>query len=289
MNTTSNPTGLAGALRAALQWRLLLLWVLLLLAPTLLIALPTWTLLADKTSNAVDAASMAAGTDVPRIAEALETLGDAAGALTVNAIAAMVLVLLLSPLLTGMVAGTIRGGRRLRFGELLQAGMADYGPMLRMLLWSVIPLGVAIGLGAVAIKGLTANAEHAILASEVDTPRRIGLVLLAVLFVFAHAGVETGRASLGVNGQSRSAIRAWWRGFKLTLRRPVAVLGTCLLTLLAGLVVAALVLLLRMQVDGIGIGGAIIAFLLTQLAVAALCWSRIARLHGLAAIVRRAG
>lgn len=274
-------------LRAALQWRMLLLWTSALLLPALLVAVPGWLFLQAQTAHVMDAGAIASGADVPRLLAVASAAEDVMPALSGSVILSALVALLLSPFLAGMVAASIRSGRVLGFGELIRGGLAEYGPMLRMLLWSVLPLGIAIGIGAGLIGALSSDADSAVLASSTESRARIGMLVLAVLFVLAHATVESGRAILGVNGQSRSAVRAWWRGVKLLLRRPLPVLGICLLTLLLGLAVAAAFLLLRQHVDRSGIGGALVAFVLAQLAVATLCWSRIARLYGLAAVARR--
>ena len=71
-----------------------------------------------------------------------------------------VLMLLLSPWLAGAAVTASRTPERLGFGELVRGGIAEYGPMLRMLLWSVIPLGVALVV-MTAILGATRGHEHA--------------------------------------------------------------------------------------------------------------------------------
>lgn len=57
-------------------------------------------------------------------------------------------------------------------------------------------------------------------------------------------------------------------------------------TCIAGFGLAALLGWLRLAVDGIGAGAAVLSFLVGQAIVLALAWGRIARLHGLAAIAR---
>ena len=55
-------------------------------------------------------------------------------------------------------------------GELLHGGFAEYGRMLRMLLWSIVPLGIAFAIGGGLSAALDTQTESAILASEVHAP-----------------------------------------------------------------------------------------------------------------------
>jgi len=105
--------------------------------------------------------------------------------------------------------------------------------------------------------------------------------------LLAHASVETGRAWLGIDLSRHSAIRAWWRGCRLLLRRPFSVLGIYLLsTALAALIYLPL-LLARAHTPAVGALGLLGAFVLTQLAVAVMAWGRAVRLAGLGALVRQ--
>lgn len=290
MNTSSRRNGvstsgfraLVAALGAALQWRLLLLWLLAMLLPTLLVALPASAWLQGQFGNSLLAADIAAGRNLPLLIDGLSSLGEQMAWLGSTAFMATLLVVLVSPWLNGMVVASIRAGRRLGFGELLQGGLAEYGRMFRTLLWSLLPLGIAIGIGAWLTNLAGKKMDTAILASDVEGIARIALWSAIALFVLAHATVEAGRGWLGADRSLRSAIRAWWRGSKLLLRRPIAVLAVYLGTVLAGCGLAALLGVLRLQFNGASAGGFVVALLLTQLVVIALAWGRIARLYGMA-------
>lgn len=285
MNNSSRRGGVAAMISGlgnAFQWRLLLWWLLALWLPTLLVALPLWSGLQAQWGESPQAAAIAAARDLPLLVDAMVGMEGAMAGINVAAIFATLLTLLLSPWLTGMVVASIRAGRRLGMGELLHGGLNEYGRMFRMLLWSILPLGIAIGLGVAALHLADKHTENAILASQADNAKRIGLIVLVLLFVFAHMTVEAGRGWLGANAGLRSVIRAWWRGTKLVLRRPFAALAVYLGTSIAGYGLAALFGLWRLNTSGAGIGGFLLALLLTQLAVAALAWGRIARLYGFA-------
>lgn len=285
MNASVRRGGIAAlisGLRNAAQWRLLLWWLLALWLPTLLVALPVWSALQGLWGQSPQAAAIAAGKDLPLLADAVAGFDEVLGGINVAGMFALALTLLLSPWLAGMAVASVRAGRKLRMGELLHGGFSEYGRMFRTLLWSVVPLGIAIGLGMAAIHLGTRHEDKAILASEVENGRTIGLIVLAVLFVFAHMTVEAARGFFGADAGLRSALRAWWRGTKLVFRRPLASLTVYLGTSLAGYLIAALLGLWRLNVDGAGIGGFLLGLLLAQLVVAFLAWGRIARLYGFA-------
>lgn len=285
MNDSVRRGGIAAmisGLRHAAQWRLLLWWLLALWVPTLLVALPVGSALQALWGQSPQAAAIAAGGNLPLFADALMGLDEAMGGIGIASLFALALTLLLSPWLAGMVVASIRAGRKLRMGELLHGGFAEYGRMFRSLLWSIVPLGVAIGLGMAAIHLGTKDADKAILASDTERGELIGTIVLIALFVFAHMTVEAGRAWFGADAGLRSAVRAWWRGLKLVLRRPLASLIVYLGTSLFGYVVAALIGLWRFNVSGAGFGGFLLGLLLTQLAIVFLAWGRIGRLYGFA-------
>lgn len=273
---------LASGLRHGLQWRLLLASTLLLLLPTLLLALPVAGWLQAQFAHSLQAATIAAGDDAPLLLEGLLKIREHGAWLGGSAAAATLLALLLSPWLSGMVVASIRAGHTLRLGALLRAGLGEYLRMLRMLAWSVLPLAVAVGLGLWAMDMAQASTEKAILASDAERTSRIALAVLAVLLVLAHASVEAGRAWIGADLGLRSVIRAWWRGCKLLLRRPLATLLVYLGTSIVGYGLALGLGVVRLQVDGSSWGGWLAGFALTQLVVATLAWGRAARLHGLA-------
>lgn len=289
MNRASRRGGLGAAfssLGTALQWRLLLLWLLATLVPALLVATPLWTSLQAQFGHSVHAAVIAAGDNLPLLLEGLGEMGEHGQWLAAALGGSGLLMLLLAPWLTGMVVASLRAGRRLGFAELAAGGLSEYWRMLRMMLWSVLPIGLAILFGGIVLGALQAGTEDAILASEVESATRIGLIVMVVLGVLAHVTVEAGRGWLGADPALRSVVRAWWRGLKLLLRRPLATLLVYVVTCVAGFGLAALLGWLRLAVDGIGAGAAVLSFLVGQAIVLAIAWGRIARLHGLAAIAR---
>jgi hypothetical protein len=287
MNSTPRRGGFGAALAAlksALQWRLLLLWILATLLPTLLVATPLWATLQAQFAHSVYAAQIAAGQDVSLLMQGLGKVGEHMGWLTAGLGASTVLMLLIAPWLTGMVVASLRAGRRLGFGELVHGGVSEYWRMLRMMLWSMIPLGVALAIGGGIMGAMNSGAEHAILAADADAAARNGLIAAGIVFVLLHATVEAGRGWLGADRTLRSVVKAWWRGVKLLVRRPLATLLVYLVASIAGYGLAALFAWWRVRADGTGGGAFVLSFLLGQAVVAMLAWGRIARVTGMASL-----
>jgi hypothetical protein len=278
---------LFGAMRAALQWRLLLWWTVLLLLPTLAASLPVWQMLGANLDHSVHAAQLADKLDMLAIADlignARERFGPAIGS---GGIVALALTLLLSPLLAGMTIYAARAPRRPGFIDLLAGGAQHYARMFRMFVWSVVPLAIAGVLAGIAFKIAGKAAESAILESDAEQASRLALIAAVVVFALVHATIDAGRALLANERRRRSAIVAWWGGVRLMLRRPLSLLGVYVAVTGIGLVLAGLLALARLHVPALGAGGTAAAFLLTQLAVLVLGWMRSARLFAIMALVR---
>ena len=275
---------LGQALDGAMQWRLWLLWIGASLACALIAALPAWNWLAASLNNSVHAPAIASDKAPVLLLDLLLSRNAPLGVIGEGTRIAAILMLLLSPLLAGATIAAIRSHTRLGFGDLLRGATAEYGPMLRMLVWSVVPLGLALLVMSVIIGANEKAHEHAILASDANTGRNIAFLVGGVLFVLAHASLEAGRGWLATDGRLRSALKAWWRGVKLLCRRPVAVLLAWLVTTVLGLALALLFAYLRQFAGGAGVGGFLLAILLGCGIAAGLAWGRIARLYAMSAL-----
>jgi len=274
------------AVRSALQWRLLLLWIVVGAIPTALLALPLTAFLATQLDYSVHAAEWASSVNIVMLADLMAQLKNAAGAFRGIAIAAVIALLAGIPFLNAMFVGASRSDQALPLGALLVAGLADYGPMLRLMLVSLLPLGIALGLGALVMKGVHRYADRAILESDADTATRAAEALAALLFVYAHAGVTAGRAWLAFDPNRRSAFKAWWRGAKLVFFHPLRSLGLYLtITLLAGLVLALLTLL-RVELPTGTMWGFLVGFMVVQAIAAVTAWMHYARLFALLGLTR---
>lgn len=271
---------------AAMQWRLMLLWALFMLLPAAIIAMPVWGVLGSQFDYSLGAAGMARGFDGAAFADMFAVLSDHKLALNGIFLLATAITLLLSPFLTGMATTAIIAPRSPGFGELAHGGLVEYGRQFRLMLLSLLPLGIAFALASFGFSKVADRTELAITEEEVKTIGRIAMCVALGLFVFAHATVEAARAQFAVDARLRSAFRAWWRGFKLVLRRPFAMLAVYLAITVVGLAIAALLGVWRINVPrGTG-AGFLLAFVVTQLIVVANAWLRTARLHAFTSVVR---
>ena len=272
---------LFSAMAAAVQWRLLLLWLLLMLLPATVVAWPLFTALGGLLNHSVHAEAWARHFDPLMFGDTLFALGAHAAWLGGAALLGLVLALLLSPFLAGMVVGSGRANRRLGFSALLLGGWIEYGRMFRVMLWSLLPYAVVLLVAGAASHWADARADQAVLQAQADAAAHVAHWVLLVVFVLMQAIVESARAAFIADTGLRSATRALGRGIMQLLRRPLKTLLFYLVVSLIGLAIAALLGIARIHVTAVG-GGFWLALLLGQLIVAALAWMRIARLFALA-------
>lgn len=271
---------------AALQWRLLLLWLAGLLLPAALLSVPVGLALSAQLDHSVHAPALARALDLVAIADIGTAIGRGGNTLPAVGAAAVALTLLLSPLLTGAVVAAARAPQRLPVRELLAGAAAQYPRMLRMLLWGVVPLGVAAALGRRLVEAADAHVERAITVGDA-WPWQVAAAAAAVLLaLLANLTLDTGRAALAVDLRRSSAVQAWWHGLALLRRRPGGVLLAWALPTALGLLLAALLAWARLHVPAIGLPGTLGAVLLAQLVVLALAWMRMARLFALVALAQ---
>lgn len=274
------------ALRPALQWRLMLLWLLGLLLPLLAAALPVWVMLGDAFDRTVNAPALAQRLDLVAITDLMSLHTQHASALAGGGTVALALTLLLSPLLTGAAITAARAPAPLGFAALGAGGVHEYGRLLRMLLWAVVPLGVAVFLGAMAVGAADEHAAGSVLESSANTAALGATLLAGLLLMLAHATLDAGRAVLALDRRRKSAVLAWADGLGLLARRPLAAVGLYFAITLGGLALAAALAVARLNVPALGAGSFFAGLLLTQLAVLVLAWMRCARLFGLMELAR---
>lgn len=275
------------SLRNALQWRLLLLWAVLLVLPTLVATLPAWQMLSDSLDLSVQAAALAQALDLASVSDLMQVSKRYLPALGNGAVVAVVLTLFLSPLLSGMTIAAARAPQRLGLGGLLSGGMLEYGRLLRMLVWASVPLAAAFALGGAVSTPLRSLGASALLESTAQNAGMAATAVVAIVVLLAHATVDAGRAVLAADRRKTSAVRAWGEGVMLVLRQPGATLGSYVAITLAGLVLAALIALVRVRVAPIEGVAFALALVLTQLGVMAVAWMRAARLFALIELVRK--
>ena len=279
-------SGFFGALGAGLQWKLLLIWLLLMLIPVAVAAWPMSAALGSLLDHSVHSKAWAESFDALGMGDAFIQLGKLMPTIGAAAFAALFLTLLLSPFLTGMVVTSARATRWPGFGQLMHGGLQEYWRMVRVLLWSLVGWGIAIGIGSVALRMAGKYAEKAILESKADLWFNVATTILIVLLVIAHAIAEATRVQFAVDPNLGSATRAWGRGLKMVFGRPLATFGMYLGVSIIGYVLVLGFGMLRIRVPAAGVGSAILAFVLAQLVVLALAWQRTARIHALTAVAR---
>lgn len=277
---------LLGAPFAALQWRLLLLWVLLMLLPAVAVGLPLLHALGGLLDHSVHTDAWGRQFDAMMFGDTVRELSSSSGALTGAFFAALAITLLLTPLLNGMIVGSGRAGRPLGFGHLLQSGVVEYGRMFRLMLWSLVPYAAAAFLVKTGMNLLDDKIDVAMLESQAASAKHLTALLLGLVIVLAQVIVESGRAAFIADTGLRSATVAIGRGVMQLLRRPFSsLLGYVLITAI-GFGIAFTLGVARAHTTAVGGLGLLLAFLLSQLVVAVIGWTRIARLFALAEVAR---
>lgn len=277
---------LRAAVHGARQWRLGFLWTLTLLLPTAVASWPLWRALAAALDFSPRVAVLAQRIDLLAFSDLLVVLGRSGPALGGAATLATLLLLLLSPLLSGMMVTAAHTEDRLSITALLQGGVALYGRMFRLLLVSLLPLlliGAATG-GAFKVAGK--HAEQVFLDAHAQRARWIATVLGLLVFWVLHATIEAARGQLASDRALRSAWRALFRSIRMLGRRPLMLLGLYLLPTLLSLLLATLLFSLRIRTSAATSGGLAAGLLFTQLAVAVIGLGRVSRLYALTALCR---
>lgn len=276
----------ARAAGRAFQWRLMLLWVLWMLIPTAILVYPLWQMLSASLDYSVHAASIAQQMDMTVFADLMAVHGRNAIAVDTGAIVALIATLLISPLLTGMAATAARAAETLGFRALTAGGLTEYPRMLRMLVWAVVPLGLAFAAGNAAMEAASDHGGTAITAADERVWKWAAAVLLALLASVANATLDAGRAALAIERRRSSAVKAWWHGVKMLLKRPFSTLGAYFLISGIGLALIAVLAAGRLNVPTVSLGGFLGALLVTQLIVVAVAWMRCARLFAMVELAR---
>lgn len=289
MNTTSTSSFssvLTQSARFALQWRLLLLWLVVLLIPTAMMTLPLWRIISSQLSPVVNSGALAHHINMNAINDIISVMVVNKLLLQGAGLGAVIFTVLLSPFLSGAIVTAARSQSPLALGKLVHGGIAEYWRMFRMLVWALVPLGIAGGIGAGLMHWADTYAENAILESSADCAAHSALAVMLVLLVIADASVDAGRAQFVNSTSRRSAIKAWWKGFMLVAKRPLQSLGFYVVLTLAGVVLVAVFGLLRINLGHVRPVGFVIGLILTQLIVLSTAWMKSARIFALASVSR---
>ena len=280
------PRTVLPALRAATQWRLLLLWVAALWLPTAIVSLPLWRKLGELLNHSIHAQAWAGSIDGLAFGDALKALAPASGMFAGSAIVGLLLTVVLSPLLNGMAVGSALAGRRLGFGHLLRCGVVQYPRLFRLLLWSV----AVYGLVAVVAAGALTLADHigqrALLESSADHAFDLAVAVVVVLFILAQVVLDGARAVFMTDAGLGSATSALGRGCLLLWRRTLPTLVYFLAVSIVGYAVALVLAALRTYLPRGHLLELVLAVVLAQLIVLAIGWAHIARMFALAVVAR---
>ena len=272
------------AMQRAMQWRLLAAWLIAMLLPTLVVWLPLSALLSSVLDYSPRAQELARHFDAIMVEDV--GMAFARGGIAVGGAATLagILTMLLAPLYAGMVATVARddGGAPLGFVALVAGALGWYWRMFRVALVALVPFGVVGMVAAIAFKAAGKHAEAATTHMQAEHAQLVATIVVALLGLVAHATIEAARAHLIVDAQLRSAWRAWFRGLK-QLRRPLPLFARSLLPTAIGFAVAFVLLLLRVRIPGYNVALFVVGFVFTQAAIAAIGWSRAARLLALSA------
>ncbi len=266
----------------SLQWRPIALWILLLGLPAILGVAPLYAALAEVLDHLPDGEALARGLGLSQFGDLVAALGDSGGAIRTALLASALVTLLFSPWLTGLAIGAARAQRPPALRELVAGAFSEYPRQLRLLLWAGLVYAVAFGLSGLVSNWADARAQSLTLETSAQRGFQLAMLVGALAFVAAHASLETARAFIVVRPSDGGALRAWWRAVKLMLRRPLQLSGLYLLVMLVVLALAALIAMLRVRIEAVGVPMFALALLLANLGVAVLAWGRIARLRALA-------
>ena len=279
-------TCVLGALRLALNWRVLLLWLLALALPLVIMMLPLAMAVGERLNHSLMGVALAERGELTVLAELAMGLGQAGYNPAGPGVLGLAMTLLLSPWLTGLVLAQARADRRLTLGGLIQGGLLEYGRMFRMLIWAILPLGLAAAAMGALGKAAGDHAAQAILERDADRWQHLALAAGALLFLIAHASVDAGRALLVAEPRRRSVVLAWARALRRLFSQPSTLLAYLVITVL-GLALAAVLGWARLQVAPASGLSVALAWLLGQAIVLALVWMRCARLLALIGLARR--
>jgi hypothetical protein len=273
--------------REALQFRLLLLWLLGMAVPTILFALPLTWFLGSELNHSPAAASLASSVGLGALIDLLDA-PDLSFSLVYAVLGPpLIVMLVISPWLNALTFGAAQIPRGSRFRALISAANAGYWPMVRMGLLGLVPLMVALMLAKVAGAAVDRYDAHAVLESSSDNWAMLARLFALLLLALAQCTVEVGRAVLVAHPRRRSVVSAWWTGLAFLRRHPLDLFGSWLLITLPLLLLVAILMVLRTNLDQGSAIGLLLALLLAEGSVLVLAWMRCTRLFSMVDLVAR--
>jgi hypothetical protein len=272
---------LVAAARRSAERRLILLWVVAIGVPTLLIASPLYMLLAPHLNHSIDSAALASKLDVRVLVDLPGIIFLFPEAIGAASIASILIGFVMYAWLNGLAIGASRCKPAASFSVLIAAANGQFWRMLRMGLWALVPVGVALAIANALGKSIEHAETEAVVASSLDTARNLHTLLTLLLLAMAQCSVEVARTFLAIDPRRRSVVRSWWHGLGMLLRHPVALFGVWLVPSFLSVVLSAVLMLVRLNINQGSALGLIAAFLVAELIVAFMAWMRITKLYAL--------
>ena len=272
--------------KQAAQWRLLTVWLLGLLAAASAALIPIASVLGDALDHVPRAKSLVAVLDAPAAADLVRIFGESAPTLRPGLLAMAVLAFFIAPLLASAAVGVARSAEPPRFPALLGLAGEGYGRMLRLSIVGLIPLGLAGALAGALSNAATKRGAELFTETAASNGSRAALIASAVLIFAAHLLLDLSRGTFAAQPERRSAFRALWHAARVLVRRPLQVIGMGFAGLLASLLIAAVLVALRQRIVQSSGATVLLAFVVSQLSLAAIGWGRAARIIGFTELVR---
>lgn len=272
----------------AFQWRLLLLFVAGLGLPTLVAVFPLARALGELLDKSPRAKELIGALDSPGLSDLVQAMGarQLGGLAGAGVGPAGLVALFVAPLLAGMALAASRTDESLHLRGLFAGGAAYYGRMLRFAAAALLPLGLAATLASVFFRVAGKANAKAVTEAAATAQGRWALAGTVLVMFLAQTMVDLGRAHFAAQPHRRSAFFAMLAGMRFLFRRPLRALALSATGWGLALAGGALFLALRLRVPQQSGAGVALAFLLAQLAVAAVAWGRATRLIGFVELVR---
>jgi hypothetical protein len=275
------------AMQRALQWRLLLLSPITLLVAAVATLLPLLQFFGELFNHSPRWKELTESLDFAALVGILKaTSTPAAAGLSTGIQTSAILAVLLAPLLAGAALYVAESEARPRWRTLLSGAAGYYPRLLRMQLAAVVPLGVGTIIAVVAFRWASSVEDRATSEAATHTSARIAWILAVVAVFLGQLVVDAGRARLAAEPARRSVVKALGAGVKLIVKRPLPTLALGVSATVVAVIVAAVLVIVRQQLTQSGAAVMLLAFVLAQLAVAAIAWGHAAKLAGLVEIAR---
>lgn len=275
------------AMRRALQWRLLLISPIVLgvAASATLVSLAGF--LGGVFDHSTRWRDLTASLDSSALAGLVKAaMTPAAAGLAPAVQTSVFLAVVLAPFLAGAALVVAEAEARPRFRALLSGAAGYYARLLRLQVAALVPLGVAGIIAGVVLAWASRVSERATSEAATHTSGRIAWLVAVTAVFLGQLVVDAGRARLAAEPSRRSALLALGAGVKLVVKQPLRTLSIGLSSTVLALVVAAVLLVIRQQITQSSVTAMVLAFVLAQLAVAAIAWGHAAKLCGLVEIAR---